>query len=165
MEPISRTLGEIQKGCCILLSEMIKEEFIQLELEVSDWEEAIRRSAEPLLNGGKITAEYIEKIIETTRTSGPYIVITKHVALPHAPTQYGALDLAMGITTLKTPIISGNKSNDPVKYLFCMSAKDSETHLESMAELVNLLTDQKFYQLLDTAKHPADILNYIIENE
>nr|OTN84983.1 hypothetical protein A5821_000912 [Enterococcus sp. 7F3_DIV0205] len=144
---------------------MIKEEFIQLRIDASDWEDAIRKSASPLLNGGKITAEYIDKIIETAQTSGPYIVVTKHVALPHAPTQFGALDLAMGITTLKTPIASGNKANDPVKYLFCMSAKDSETHLESMAELVNLLSDQKFYQVLDTAEKPMDILNYIIETE
>ena len=144
---------------------MIKEEFIQLGIEVGDWEEAIRKSAAPLLSGGKITAEYIEKIIETTQTLGPYIVVTKHVALPHAPTQYGALDLAMGITTLKTPVVSGNESNDPVKYLFCMSAKDSESHLESMAELVDLLSDQKFYQVLESAKEPKDILNYIIETE
>lgn len=144
---------------------MIKEEFIQLGIEVDDWEEAIRKSAAPLLSGGKITAEYIEKIIETTQTLGPYIVVTKHVALPHAPTQYGALDLAMGITTLKTPVVSGNQSNDPVKYLFCMSAKDSESHLESMAELVDLLSDQKFYQVLESAKEPKDILNYIIERE
>ncbi|OJG98211.1 hypothetical protein RV18_GL003528 [Enterococcus termitis] len=144
---------------------MIKKEFIQLELEVTDWEEAIRQSAAPLLNLGKITDEYVEKIIETTRTVGPYIVVTKHVALPHAPTQYGALDLAMGITTLKTPVISGNKTNDPVKYLFCMSAKDSETHLESMAELVNLLSDKEFYQVLDSAKEPQEILTYIYEKE
>ncbi len=144
---------------------MIKEEYIQLGIEAADWEDAIRQSAKPLLHNGKITVEYIEKIIETTQTLGPYIVITKYVALPHAPTQYGALDLAMGITTLKTPVVSGNKTNDPVKYLFCMSAKDSETHLESMAALVNLLSDQKFYQILDTAKNPRDILNYIIEKE
>ncbi|ALS38139.1 PTS system ascorbate-specific IIA component [Enterococcus rotai] len=148
-----------------MLSEMIKPEFIQLDVEALDWEDAIRRSAEPLLNGGKITADYIEKIIETTQTLGPYIVVTKHVALPHAPTQCGALDLAMGITTLKNPVVSGNESNDPVKYLFCMSAKDSESHLESMAELVNLLSDQRFYQILDTAEKPMDILNYIIKTE
>lgn len=144
---------------------MIKEEFIQLEIEATDWEDAIRKSAQPLLGGGKITTEYIEKIIETSQTLGPYFVITKHVALPHASTEYGALGLAMGITTLKTPVVSGNDTNDPVKYLFCMSARDSETHLESMAELVNLLSDRKFYQILDTARKPMDILNYIVEAE
>lgn len=40
---------------------MIKEEFIQLEIEVTDWEDAIRQSAEPLLLSGKITSGYNEK--------------------------------------------------------------------------------------------------------
>ncbi|MFD1899762.1 PTS sugar transporter subunit IIA [Enterococcus termitis] len=103
----------------------------------------------------------LRKLLKRLERLKLYIVVTKHVALPHAPTQYGALDLAMGITTLKTPVISGNKTNDPVKYLFCMSAKDSETHLESMAELVNLLSDKEFYQVLDSAKEPQEILTYI----
>ena len=144
---------------------MIKKEFIQLSVETDNWEDAIRKSAVPLLKDGKVTKEYIDKIIETTKTVGPYMVITKHVALPHAPSQYGALDLAMGITILKEPVISGNEVNDPVKYLFCMSAKDSQTHLDSMAELVELLSNPEFYDLLDHAKDATEILTYIQTKE
>ncbi|WP_245741309.1 PTS sugar transporter subunit IIA [Propionispira arboris] len=43
------------------------------------------------------------------------MVLTKHVALKSA----------IGIVTLKTPVAFGNKNNDPVKYRFCLSAKDS----------------------------------------
>lgn len=144
---------------------MIKKEFIQLSVEADNWEDAIRKSAEPLLENSKVTEEYINKIIETTKTTGPYMVVTKHVALPHAPSQYGALDLAMGITILKEPVISGNEVNDPVKYLFCMSAKDSQTHLDSMAELVELLSNPEFYDLLDHAKDATEILAYIQTKE
>lgn len=144
---------------------MIKKEFIQLSVEADNWEDAIRKSAEPLLEDGKVTEEYINKIIETTKTTGPYMVVTKHVALPHAPSQYGALDLAMGITILKEPVLSGNEVNDPVKYLFCMSAKDSQTHLDSMAELVELLSNPEFYDLLDHAKDANEILAYIQTKE
>ena len=56
---------------------------------------------------------------------GPYIVITKHVALPHARPEAGALESAIGIATLKHPVKFGNKDNDPVKYLFCLSATDN----------------------------------------
>ncbi|WP_086347898.1 PTS sugar transporter subunit IIA [Candidatus Enterococcus clewellii] len=148
-----------------MLSEMINEEFIQLNIEVSSWEEAVRQSAEPLVIGGKMTQGYVDKIIEIARDTGPYIVITKHVALPHAPSEFGALDLAMGIATLKRPIAFGNQANDPVKYLFCMSATDSESHLGSMAELVDLLSNDDFYHLLDSAESPAEILTYIKSNE
>ena len=148
-----------------MLSKKIKEEFIQLNIEVTDWEEAIRQSATPLLTGKKVTAEYIEKIIEISRTIGPYIVITKHVALPHAPVENGALAPAMGITTLEVPVVSGNQTNDPVKYLFCMSATDSESHLQAMADLVELLSNDEFYSLLDTAKTAKEILAFISAQE
>lgn len=148
-----------------MLSEMINEEFIQLNIEVNGWEDAVRQSAGPLIEGGKVTEGYVDKIIEIAHDTGPYIVITKHVALPHAPSEFGALELAMGITTLKEPVTFGNKANDPVKYLFCMSATDSETHLGSMAELVDLLSNENFYLLLDSAKSSAEILDYIKKNE
>lgn len=144
---------------------MIKKEFIQLKVEVSDWEDAIRQSAQPLLTHGKITPTYVEEIIKIARTTGPYIVITKHVALPHAPVAAGALEQAMGITTLKSPVVSGNTANDPVKYLFCMSAKDSDSHLQAMSELVTLLSTDEFYDLLDICEDPQEILNYIIALE
>ncbi|MBL1225099.1 PTS sugar transporter subunit IIA [Enterococcus sp. BWR-S5] len=144
-----------------MLSEMINEEFIQLKIEVNDWEDAVRQSAKPLIKGGKITEGYVDKIIEIAHDTGPYIVITKHVALPHAPSEFGALGLAMGITTLKKPVVFGNQANDPVKYLFCMSATDSEAHLESMAELVDLLSNESFYHLLDSAASADEILTYI----
>lgn len=144
---------------------MIKEEFIQLNIEVNDWEDAIRKSATPLLTGGKITNEYIDKIVEISKSIGPYIVITKHVALPHAPVENGALAPAMGIMTLKNPVISGNHTNDPVKYLFCMSASDSESHLQSMSELVELLSDDEFYNVLDSSKTSKEVLEYVKKSE
>ncbi|OJG68953.1 hypothetical protein RV09_GL000352 [Enterococcus moraviensis] len=140
---------------------MIKEEFIQLGIEVGDWEEAIRKSAAPLLSGGKITAEYIEKIIETTQTLGPYIVVTKHVALPHARPIDGVEKLGMSISVLKEPIVFGSKENDPVKYIFCLAATENNRHLNAMAELVNLLDDPQFFFLLDTSQDPNEIYHYL----
>lgn len=92
-------------------------------------------------------------------------MITKHVALPHAPVENGALAPAMGITTLEVPVVSGNQTNDPVKYLFCMSATDSESHLQAMADLVELLSNDEFYSLLDTAKTAKEILAFISAQE
>jgi len=140
---------------------MIDESFIQLKIKARDWEEAIRKSALPLLKKEKITEQYIDKIIEITRTTGPYIVITKHTALPHAPSEFGAKELAMSITTLENPISSGHTTNDPVKYLFCLSAPDSNSHLKALSNLVQLLDDENFIQTLDYSNDAIDILDYI----
>lgn len=79
-----------------MLSRIISEELIQLNVQAKDWEDAIRKSAAPLLKKRKITQEYIDKIIEITQTTGPYIVITKHTALPHASSKFGAKEKAVG---------------------------------------------------------------------
>lgn len=145
-----------------MLSDAIKEKYILLGVEAENREDAIRKSAQPLLDDGKITAGYVDAIIEILKEIGPYIVITKHVAMPHAPTDKGALAEAMSITTLKTPIVFGNEENDPVKYLFCLSAKDGDGHLALMAELVTLLEDEAFFKLLDQTNDPKEVYQYIL---
>lgn len=148
-----------------LLSEIVDEEIIQLNVSATDWKEVIRKSAEPMVKTGKITENYVEAMITNTEESGPYIVITKQVALPHARPEDGALEVALGITILKNPVEFGHEDNDPIKYIFSLSAVDNNTHLEALSELVNLLDDQQFYETLDNAESPSEILNYIKNKE
>ena len=86
-------------------------------------------------------------MITGVKENGPYIVLTKHVALPHARPESGALESAIGIATLKTPVVFGNEANDPVKYLFCLSAKDNMEHLNARAELAVMLEDAQCHCL------------------
>lgn len=148
-----------------MLSSYINENLIRLNVLATDWEDAIRKSASALLENNKITEAYIDAMVESKRSFGPYIVITKHVALPHARPEMGAKELAIGIATLKNPIEFGNKDNDPVKYVFCLSAKDSESHIQAMSELAELLDREEFYNILDNAKDSFEVMNYIKKNE
>ncbi|MGL4696916.1 BglG family transcription antiterminator [Enterococcus larvae] len=138
-------------------------DMIQTGVKAGNWEEAIRLSAAPLLKNKRISREYIETMIQTAKDEGPYMVIAKHVALPHARPEDGALDLGISITVLDFPIVFGSKENDPVKYIFCLSAPKNNRHLNAMAELVNLLDDQGFYALLDSSRDPKQIYEYIYE--
>lgn len=144
-----------------MLESIIDEDFIQLNITASNWQEAIEKAANPLVIKGKITTEYINKIIEIAKETGPYIVIAKNIALPHAPTEYGGNQTAMGISVLAKPVEFGNKDNDPVKYLFTFVAADNESHLEALSELIVLLEDEKFFELLKTTTDKKEILSYI----
>lgn len=148
-----------------MLSEVLTKELIQLNVEAIDWKDSIRKSAVPLVKYNKVTEGYVQAMIDSAEESGPYIVITKHVALPHARPEEGAKELAIGITTLKHPIKFGNKDNDPVKYVFCLSAMDNVTHLKALSELVELFDDDHFYDLLEKSGDPDEIINYIKEYE
>ena len=155
--------NESEEGGGPRLMEITAPELIQLNMHAKNWEEAIRLCAASLLKQGRITRNYIETIIETAKKEGPYMVISKHVALPHARPIDGVEKLGMSISVLKEPIVFGSKENDPVKYIFCLAATENNRHLNAMAELVNLLDDPQFFFLLDTSQDPNEIYHYLCQ--
>lgn len=144
-----------------MLNNLTDASLIRLNIEADDWQTAVRKAAEPLVENKKVKPCYVDEIINGVLETGPYIVITKHVALPHARPEAGALDSAIGIATVKNPVKFGNKDNDPVKYLFTLSATDNIKHLNALADLAGLFEEQAFFDLLDTAKDPQEIMDYL----
>ena len=144
-----------------MLKDMVNEKLIKLDIEATDWEDAIRKAAQPLVDEKKAKSTYVDDMIAGVKENGPYIVLTEHVALPHARPESGAIECAIGIATLKTPIEFGNEANDPVKYMFCLSATDNSQHLEALADLAGLFEDKEFFALLDNAKEPHEIMDYL----
>lgn len=120
-----------------------------------------KKSCTTISSWKKVTESYVDDIIVGVKNNGPYIVLTEHVALPHARPESGALESAIGVATLKTPVEFGNEANDPVKYLFTLSAKDSSQHLSALSELAGLFEDKEFFNLLDNSNNPKEIMEYI----
>lgn len=144
-----------------MLSEVTNESLIRLNIEAVNWKDAIRKSANPLVKNGYATENYVNGMIKTTEESGPYIVISKGVALPHARPELGAKKIGITVTTLKTPINFGNKSNDPVQFIFALCAVDNKSHLKAMSELVNFISDQNFLKSLVKEARPANVYTLI----
>lgn len=148
-----------------LLSDLLDESLVLLNVEANDWEDAIRKAAQPLVDNNKVTLGYVDDIIKGVNDLGPYIVITEHVALPHARPESGALESAVGIVTLKDPIEFGSADNDPVKFLFPLSAKDNGSHLSALQSLVELLSDPDFFAQLENAATPKDVVELVHAKE
>lgn len=148
-----------------MLSEVVSPELILLGAHAENWEDAVRVCTAPLVKAAKVTEAYVDDIIKGVKDLGPYIVLAEHVALPHARPESGALEPAVGICVLDTPVEFGSKENDPVKYLFALSAKDSNGHLETMSSLVELLSQPDFFDFLDSAKSADEVMDYIKSHE
>ncbi len=144
-----------------MIEKIIREDLIRLHVKANDWKDAVRLSAQPLVDDQIVTKNYVDEIINSVNEYGPYFVIAPHVALAHAPSKAGANELAMGITVLEPSIKFHNDDNDPVSYVFTLSAPDSNSHLKAMQELVYLLSDDNFYQVLSDSQNPSEILQYI----
>ena len=148
-----------------MLSDLLDPSLVQLNVDAADWKDAIYKATQPMIDGGKVTECYVADIIKGKEELGPYFVLTEHVALPHARPECGALESAIGIVTLKTPVEFGSEANDPVKYLFPLSAKDSDAHLSALQSLVELLADPDFFDQLDSANTPQDVMDLVHAKE
>lgn len=148
-----------------MLSDLLDESLVRLNVEASDWEDAVRKAAQPLVDNKKVTPAYVDDIVRGVNELGPYIVITEHVALPHARPESGALESAVGIVTLKEPVEFGSADNDPVKFLFPLSAKDNDSHLGALQSLVELLSDPDFFTQLEKATTPQEVVDIVHAKE
>ncbi len=140
------------------LIDMIQPEYIQLGIKANGWEEALYLAAMPLLKKKVITREYIHAMIESCKKSGEYIVILPNIAFPHARPDQGAMDLGLSITVLSEAVSIAQKQ---FKYIFTLSAVDNQKHLKAMSQLINLLEDKVFCDLLSSSTDSVQIYDYI----
>ena len=67
-----------------MLKDLTSEKLIRLQIEADNWEDAVRKAAEPLEDEGKIKASYIDAIIDSVKPRVHTLLSHPHVALPHA---------------------------------------------------------------------------------
>lgn len=151
---------QIKEAGPLRLSQMADINLMNINVDAQNWEEAILKSGASFVKQGYATQKYLDEVISTTKINGAYYVIAPHIALPHVKTEFGALKIGLGINVLKKPIRFGHEL-DPVKYIFFLTAMDSETHLNALSSLVELFNDKQFYEILDNAKSCQEIVDYL----
>lgn len=144
-----------------MLNNLLTKETLLLHVEATDWQDAIRQGAYPLLRQGTIEERYIEEIINKVSSYGPYIVIAPGIALSHARPEDGAIALSLGLITLKTPVTFGSATNDPVSIVITFSAPDSDAHLSMLAQLMELLGNPTHMETILNAHSVESLLTYI----
>jgi len=145
----------------IMLQDVLKEETIELNVDVKDWIDAVRFGGDILFRNNCVTEKYIQAMIDTVKEIGPYIVVTKGVAMPHAQPDKGALRVGMSLITLKNPVNFGNAENDPVNIIICFSATDSKTHLKALSQLAKLLDNEEALLKISSSNSKAEVLEII----
>jgi len=156
----SQNTSQPASSYALALTDMINPNLIQTNITAGTAKEAVYLSTQPLLKHGYITQSYVNAVIETFEKSAHHTVIMKSVALPHAAPDKGVLKPGISITVLKEPMIFSLTEYDPIKYIFCLSAIDYNSHVSAMAELVTFLEKDEFYEILDR-QCSLDIFNYL----
>ena len=91
------------------LHHLLPPDHIQLDVRCTDWRDAVRRSAEKLLNSGYIEARYIDAMIANIEENGPYVVLSPGFAMPHEGLEQGSIKVGMNLIRLNPPVDFGDQ--------------------------------------------------------
>lgn len=147
------------------LHHLLPPRHIQLDVECSDWREAVRKSAERLLEEGYIEKRYIEAMIGNIEENGPYVVLSPGFALPHEGLEQGSVKVGMNLIRLKKPVDFSEDGTEMVEFVCTLSAIDHKTHLKAFFHLVNMLKNQGFKEELAACKTEEEAAGIIEKYE
>lgn len=149
-------------GEVIMLENLVSVDMIRLGVEAKDWEEAIQKSAEPLLEFDKIAPEYVDNMINAVHELGPYIAIMPGIAFAHARPDETVKETCMSMITLKEPVNFGSKQNDPIEIVFTFGAKSGDDHLMALQDLAKFLLSEENVKFLKKEKDRAKIVEKLV---
>lgn len=141
----------------------IDESFVQVGVVATDWSEAVRKSGEILLQKNIIEPRYIDAMIHTIQSFGPYMVIAPLVVMPHARPTDGVLQQGVCFTLLKEPVLFGNEPNENnrVKLVIALAATDSLSHIELLRQISEVIQDDMIRESLLNATSTQELVSRI----
>ena len=149
----------------VTLAQMLTCDRVNLDVQVENWQDAVRECGKLLLQSDAITPEYIEAMIRTAEELGPYFVIAEGIAMPHASPDSGAKKTALSLVRLSAPIEFGNPYNDPVRLVFGLAAVDHKKHIQALQVLAELIMDKEKISLLFSLKDAKSLCGVISQFE
>ncbi|TDD88651.1 PTS sugar transporter subunit IIA [Actinomadura darangshiensis] len=110
------------------------------DVTAGDWREAVRKAASALVDAGAAGGGYPEACVRVVEENGPYIVLTKGLALVHARPEEGGLAVGVAVTRLAVPVEFGHPDNDPVDLLLAFCTPDPDAHVGTLSRLARALS-------------------------
>jgi len=139
--------------------DILSKDAIKVGYSASNWEEAILESGRLLEITGATTGDYTQSMGEVVKEYGGYIVIADEIAIPHARNNESVMATSMGFLSLKEAVeFPGGKK---AKYLFPFSSLDNKEHLNSLVDLMDLITQDDIKGILQGVSSFEDLLKLI----
>lgn len=138
------------------LNYFITEDMITIVPAVSSWKEAVRLAAAPLVQAGKIDPEYTEAVIREHDFKNPYMLLGKHVAIPHASPEKGVHETAMSLLCIESGVPFS--ADFHIHLVVVIAAEDKEKHIRALFQLSQLALEQEEVQQIARSKSKAAIV-------
>lgn len=141
-------------------------ECVQLDIPACDWQDAIKKACQPLIDGGFVKPGYPDDVIAREKqwaTGLPTVPVG--VAIPHALAPDNVVNAQIAACRLPTPVKfaqSGGTEQDEdidVHLVFILALKDSKAQLHLLQKLMVAISDEDMLTALFHAGTPSDFSN------
>lgn len=110
---------------------------------VASWQEAVRLAMRPLVDAETVTTDYVDTVIDNVaKPGGTYMDLGFGFMLAHARPESGVNKTSLAILKLDAPVNLDDDPQHPIQVVIALAAVDTSTHLETMADLAALLSDE-----------------------
>ena len=124
----------------------------------TSWEDAIRVSSKGLLEQGFVEPSYVDAMVESVKTYGPYIVIAPNIAMPHARPEAGSNKVGFSVMLTRQPVQFSDQKEHEARLFVTLSCVSADTHLKMIQALVEILGDDDKVQSILNATNADELL-------
>lgn len=142
------------------MGNFLKKSHIRIKESAANWEDAISKAGSVLIQEKSIENAYVEKMIQSVKELGPYIVIMPGFALAHAAPCKEVHKSDVALITLKEPVSFGSP-NDPVSVVLCLGCTDTSSHLEMLSSIAESLMEEGCIEKLSQANDVDTVLRIL----
>jgi mannitol PTS system EIIA component len=142
------------------MSTILTKENIQLNVQLSNKEEAIRKTGEILVEKGYVAADYIEKMLEREELTSTYM--GNFVAIPHGTEDAKELVKESGLSIIQAPAGVDFGDGNMVKVLIGIAGKNNE-HLDILSQIAIVCSEEENIEKIVEAKDAQTILDLFEE--
>lgn len=118
------------------------------------WEDVIQYGVLKMTKLNFVDMSYADNIISTIKQHGPYMIITKNIALPHAKVEHNNFKTGLYVLYLKYPVIFPERKRVKLLFFLYINPKDSNELIDKILQIIDKgydltkienLEDLKFY--------------------
>ena len=146
-----------------MLNDYLTESTVLFASDVPGWRDAVELVAAPLVEDGAIRRSYVDAMIESIAAGGTYIDLGFGIALAHSRPENGVERTGLSSLRVTPAVLLNDEASHPIDLFFCLAATDQHGHLETMAELATLLSNDELRTRLLAATTPAEVSTVIQE--
>lgn len=151
-------------GGVSLLQDLLSEDNVSFRYPAETWEDVIRHGGQLMVDAGFTDPTYTEAMIDVVRDMGPYIVLARGLAMPHARPEMGAKQVGAALVTLEKPIDFGSPENDPVSVAIFLCAPNKDEHIQLLTDIATLFEDEEFLDAAVNFESIEDVQSFLAEH-